>query len=126
MSKSIAVVGASADRAKYGNKAVRAFADGGWTVFPVNPTAPEIEGHPAYASLREVPAPVDRISMYVPPKIGMTMLDDIAATPHAELFFNPGSESPELIAAAQAKGLKPIQACSIVNIGRRPDMYPDA
>lgn len=126
MSKTIAIVGASTDRAKYGNKAVRAFADGGWTVYPVNPSAPEIEGHKAFSSLRELPGPVDRISMYVPPRVGLAMLDEIAATPHSELFFNPGSDSPEVLEEAVGKGLKPIQACSIVNIGRRPDMYPDA
>jgi len=125
MSKSIAIIGASTDRSKYGNKAVRAFVDGGWTVYPVNPSAPEIEGIKAYKSLRDIPGPVDRISMYVPPKVGLAMLDDIAATPHSELFFNPGSESPEVLDSAREKGLKPIQACSIVNIGRRPDMYPD-
>ena len=40
-------------------------------------------------------------------------------------FLNPGAESPELVAAAAGKGLEPIQACSIVNIGLRPEMYPD-
>ena len=125
MGKSIAIVGASTDRSKYGNKAVRAFSDGGWTVYPINPSASDVEGHPALKSLRELSGPVDRISMYVPPKVGLGMLDDIAATPHAELFLNPGAESQELVKKAIEKGLKPIQACSIVNIGRRPDMYPD-
>src|SRR5690606_32903442 len=101
MSKSIAIIGASTDRSKYGNKAVRAFVDGGWTVYPVNPSAPEIEGIKAYKSLRDIPGPVDRISMYVPPKVGLAMLDDIAATPHSELFFNPGSESPEVLDSAR-------------------------
>ena len=35
--KTVAVVGASADRTKFGNKAVRAFHDAGWTVFPIHP-----------------------------------------------------------------------------------------
>ena len=126
MSKSIAIVGASSDRKKYGNKAVRAFVEGGWTVYPVNPAATEVEGIASYAKLSDIPGPIDRISMYVPPKVGLTMLDEIAAIPHGELFFNPGSESQEVLDTARLKGLKPIQACSIVNIGRRPDMYPDA
>lgn len=125
MSKTIAIIGASTDRRKYGNKAVRAFRDGGWTVYPVNAKAPEIEGLKAYASITEVPGPIDRVSMYVPPAVGATMLEAIAARRPDELYFNPGSEDAAVLAKAIALGLHPINACSIVNIGRRPDMYPD-
>ena len=125
MGKTIAIIGASADRGKYGNKAVRAFRDGGWTVYPVNAKAAEIEGLKSYPSIRDVPGPLDRVSMYVAPAIGKTLLDDIAASKPAELFFNPGSEDEEVMALARAKGLNVINACSIVNIGLRPDMYPN-
>jgi predicted CoA-binding protein len=121
----IAIVGASADRRKYGNKAVRAFLQGGWTVYPVNPGVAAVEGITAYPSVGEIPEPVDRVSMYVPPAAGLAMLQAIAAKKPREFFLNPGSESPELIAAARALGLEPILACSIVNIGLRPDMFPD-
>jgi predicted CoA-binding protein len=126
MGKTIAIVGASTDRTKYGNKAVRAFKQGGWTVYPVNPAAAEVEGLRCYPSLRDVPEPIDRISMYVPPKVGKTMLTDAAAKRPKEFFLNPGSEDPDLVAQAQALGLDPMQACSIVNIGLRPEMFPDA
>lgn len=121
----IAIVGASPDRSKYGNKAVRAFLRGGWTVYPIHPTAGEIEGVPAYPDLRSLPGPVDRVSMYVPPAIGITLLEDIAALNPREFFLNPGSQSAELLAKARALGLEPVQACSIVNIGLRSDMFPD-
>ena len=126
MSKTIAIIGASKDRGKYGNKAVRAFKDGGWTVYPINPSAEEIEGLPCYPRIEAAPEPLDRISMYVPPKIGEKLLDAIAAKHPGELFFNPGSDEPELVKLAREKGLNAIVACSIVNIGLRPDMYPDA
>jgi predicted CoA-binding protein len=125
MSKSIVIVGASSDRKKYGNKAVRAFKDGGWTVYPVNPKLEEVEGVKCYASIEEVPEPVDRVSMYVPAKLGKPMLDAIAAKNPDEFFLNPGSEDDELIQRARELGLNPVQACSIVNIGLRPDMYSD-
>jgi len=54
------------------------------------------------------------------------MIDEIAAKSPKELFLNPGSESESLVDAAKERGLNPIQACSIVNIGLRPDMFPDA
>ncbi|MBW7866576.1 MAG: CoA-binding protein [Candidatus Hydrogenedens sp.] len=122
---SIAIVGASADRRKYGNKAVRAFLKGGWTVYPVNPRIDRVEGLSAFASVGDIPGPVDRVSMYVPAAVGLAMLDDIAAKAPKEFFLNPGSESPELAAAAAEKGLSPVLACSIVNIGLRPDQFPD-
>ncbi|OQB38141.1 MAG: hypothetical protein BWY09_01431 [Candidatus Hydrogenedentes bacterium ADurb.Bin179] len=123
---SIAIVGASRDRTKYGNKAVRAFIQGGWTVYPVNRRENEIEGLQAYPGIGDIPGPVDRISLYVPPEVGITMLEDIALKNPSEFFLNPGSESPALVAVAKRLGMKPILACSIVNIGLRPDMFPDA
>ena len=125
MAKTIAIVGASEDRRKYGNKAVRAFQDGGWEGYPINPKAEEIEGLRAYPTVRDVPGSIDRVSMYVPPSVGIRLLDDIAEKKPGELFFNPGSEDPEILEAARARGLEPIVACSIVNIGLRPEMYPD-
>ena len=55
MPKTVAVIGASSDRRKFGNKALRAFAHQGYTVFAINPHEREIEGHPAYASVLDVP-----------------------------------------------------------------------
>ena len=125
MAKTIAIIGASTDRRKYGNKAVRAFRDGGWTVYPVNPKVDEVEGIKCYRSIADVPGTIGRVSLYVPPVVGKTMLEAIAAKKPAEVFLNPGSEDDELLAAARKLGLNTIQACSIVNIGLRPDMYPD-
>ena len=117
---SVAVIGASADRTKFGNKAVRAYLRRGWTVYPVHPHATEIEGLRSYPSLRDVPAPLDRVSLYLPPETGLAVLDDLAAVPHKEFYVNPGAESPQLIARAEALGLQPIEACSIVEIGVSP------
>lgn len=126
MSKSVAIIGASADRGKFGNKAVRAFRDANWDVYPVNISEVEIEGIPAYRTIGDVPAKVDRVTMYVSPKVGRTMIDAIAAKAPGEVFFNPGSHDPELIELARQKGLNVICACSIINIGKHPDMYPNS
>jgi len=70
--QAVIVVGASRSRAKYGNKAVRAYLSQGYRVFPVNPSADEIEGEPAFATLNEIPEEtVDQISVYLPPETGI-------------------------------------------------------
>jgi predicted CoA-binding protein len=118
--RTVAIVGASSAPHKFGNKAVRAFLRQGWTVYPVNPNETIIEGLRVYPSLAEVPRPIDRVTMYVPPSVGSAMLDEIKRAAPKELFLNPGSDSEELVARAEALGLNPIQACSIVDIGERP------
>lgn len=119
----VAVIGASADRSKYGNKAVRAYRKRGWTVYPVNPRATEIEGLAAFASVDAILGPVDRVTLYLPPTAGVAVLESIAAKRPAEFFVNPGAESDELVVKARALGLDPILACSIVEIGESPSGY---
>jgi predicted CoA-binding protein len=119
--KTIAIIGASADRTKFGNKAVRAFMQQGFTVYPVNPKETEIEGLPAFKSIGEVPVRPNLTSVYLPPPVLLKVLPDIAARGCDELWLNPGTESDEVLAAAERLGLNVVQACSIVGIGMSPD-----
>lgn len=118
--KTVAIIGASNDHRKFGNKAVRAFQLQGYTVYPVNPSEPQIEGLPAYKSIRDVPIRPHMISVYVPPPILLKLLPDIATKGCDELWLNPGTESDEVLAEAERLGLKTIQACSIVAVGVSP------
>jgi hypothetical protein len=121
MMKTIAIIGASSDRAKYGNKAVRAFREQGYAVYPVNIRETEIEGLPAFKSIGEVPVRPQMISVYLPPEILLKILPDIAARGCDELWLNPGTESDEILAEAEKLGLKVIQACSILGVGVSPE-----
>jgi hypothetical protein len=123
---SVAVIGASAERRKYGNKAVRAYAEAGYTVFPVNPKESTIEGLRAYPSIEAIDRPIDYVSLYVPPAVGLKLLPAIAARQPKELWLNPGSESEDLIDAAADLHLRTVVACSIVALGRSPDEFPDS
>ena len=123
---SVAVIGASKDRRKYGNKAVRAYEEHGFRVLPVNLSETTIEGLPTYASLDDVPEPVDYVSLYVPPAVGLKLLPAIAAKKPKELWLNPGSESDELIEAAADLHLRAVVACSIVALGMSPHDFSDA
>lgn len=119
----VAVVGAGNDRRKYGNIAVRAYLARGYEVYPVNPKHEQVEGLRAYKSVRDLPVRPDRVTLYVPPETGVTLLADIAARGTDELWVNPGAESDELVQQARRLGLEPILACSIVDIGESPDRY---
>jgi predicted CoA-binding protein len=121
MSKVVAVIGASRHREKFGNRAVRAFSEQGYTVIPINPHEREIEGLQAYASVLDVPGPIDMASFYVPPDIGARVIEDVATKGITEVWLNPGSESDALVARARMLSIQPIAACSIVAIGSNPD-----
>jgi uncharacterized protein len=118
--KTVAVIGASSNRDKWGNKALRAFAEQGYTVFPVNPNEPEVEGFKAYPNITAVPVRPDTITVYIPPQRLVKVLPAIAARGCDELYLNPGTESPEVLAECQRLGLNALQACSIIAVGVAP------
>ncbi len=122
--KTAAILGASADRGKYGNKSLRAHRQAGYRVFPVNRQGGEIEGLAAYPSLADIPEPLDRISVYLPPPVTLKLLPEIAAAGAREVFFNPGSADERVLAEARRLGI-PVEArCSIVDLGLRPSQFP--
>jgi uncharacterized protein len=120
MSKVVAVIGASSDRRKFGNKALRAFQAEGHTVIPINPNEEEVEGLKTYASVLDVPQAIDMATVYVQPEIAQRLLPEFAEKHIAEIWINPGAESDELLQEAKARKLNVIAACSIVAIGRSP------
>lgn len=120
----IAIIGASQDRNKFGNKAVRVFADKGYKVYPIHPKLSEIEGHKTYSSILQVPEKeIDMVSFYLPPQVGLKVIEEVAKVKCKEVWLNPGSESDELVEKAESLGLTVIQACSIVGVGSSPNRY---
>jgi predicted CoA-binding protein len=120
MAKIVAVIGASSNPQKFGNRAVRAFRRQGYTVIPINPNESEVEGLKTYASVLDVPGAIDMATFYVPPEIGERIIDEIARKKIPEVWLNPGAESDALIARARTLDIRPIVACSIVGIGENP------
>jgi predicted CoA-binding protein len=123
MKKSVAIIGASNDRRKYGNKALRAFAARGYTVYPINPHEREIEGHRAFASVLDVPDGIDMATVYVRPEVGVRVMEELAARRVPEVWLNPGADGPAVVSRADELGLRTIQACSIIGIGESPRSY---
>jgi uncharacterized protein len=126
MKPSVVVIGASTDRKKFGNKAVRAYVAAGYDVYPVHPTERQIEGLPAFPSISAVPVErVDRVTFYLAPARGIMVLPELVSKQIGQLILNPGTESAELIARAQELGLNVVTGCSIIMGGFRPEQFPD-
>ena len=123
MPKVVAVVGASSNRNKFGNKAFRAFRAKGYTVIPVNPNEAEVEGTTTVPSVIDIAGSVDMVTVYVPSAVGVRVMDDVAKKGAKELWLNPGADDDAVVARARELGLEPIIACSIAGIGENPGNY---
>ena len=117
----VAVVGASRNRAKFGNISVRAHLQQGYEVFPVNPHADEVEGLPAFESLSDVPVEnLDRVSVYLSPDLTLDLLDEIVNVEPTEVWLNPGCSDENVRSRARQLGIEIIEACSIVDLDVSP------
>lgn len=121
--KTVAVVGASSNRDKFGNKALRAFAKRGFTVIPINPNEADVEGYKTFATVLDVPGEIDMATIYVPAGPGVTVMEQLASKGVAEVWLNPGADDQLVVERARALGLNVIQACSIIGIGESPSRY---
>ncbi|MDZ4743888.1 MAG: CoA-binding protein [Verrucomicrobiota bacterium] len=117
----IAIIGASGDRTKFGNKAVRAFIQQDFDVYPVNPRETTVEGVTCYKSILDIPVTLDMVSIYVPPAVAIKVLVDVAKKGAREVWLNPGTESDDVIEKATELKLHVITDCSIMAIGIDPD-----
>ena len=120
MAKIVAIIGASSNPRKFGNRAVRAFRRQGYTVIPINPNEAQVEGLKTYASVLDVPDPIDIATFYVPPNIGEKVMKEVAKKNIPEVWLNPGAESDGLVRLARSLKVEPILACSIIGIGENP------
>ena len=121
--KTVAVIGASSNRNKFGNKALRAFERRGYTVIPINPNETEVEGHKTFASVLDVPGTLDMATVYVPAAAGVTVMEQLAKKGVGEVWLNPGADEDEVVGRARELGLNVVQACSIIGIGESPSRY---
>ena len=121
--KTVAIIGASSNRTKFGNKALRAFEKQGFRVIAINPNESEVEGHKTYASVLDVPDPIDMATVYVPASVGVHVMDDLAKKGIPEVWLNPGADDDVVVARAKQLGLRTVIACSVLGIGDSPYKY---
>ncbi len=124
MSRTVAVLGASRNREKFGNKAVRAFAYRGYRVIPINLRPGLIEGIRVFTSVLSVPDRIDLATVYLQPSVGRRVMKELAQKGIPEVWLNPGADGEDVAEMARAVGLEPILDCCIVGIGESPASYP--
>lgn len=122
-SERFAVVGASQDRAKYGNKVLRVYLQNKRDVVPINPTASEVEGVTAYRDLASVPGKIDAISIITPPVVTERVVQDAITRGVKHIWMQPGAESDAAIKAAEAAGANVIAGgpCILVSLRYREE-----
>jgi uncharacterized protein len=119
--KRFAVVGASTDREKYGNKVLRVYQQNKLDVVPINPKADEVEGLNAYPDLASVPGEIDGVSIITPPKVTEHVVEEAAKRGIKNIWMQPGAESAAAIAAAENAGANVIAGgpCILVSLRYR-------
>lgn len=118
-----AVVGASTNRAKYGNKCLRVYQQRGLPVYPVHPAQEEIEGLKAYASLSDLPEEVRGVSIITPPQVTEKIVEEAGRLGIPYLWMQPGAESEKALARAAELGIQTIAGgpCILVALGFREE-----
>jgi predicted CoA-binding protein len=101
----LAIVGVSRSGGKFGNLARRELARKGYRVYPIHPSATDIEGVPCYRSFAALPEHVDAVLVVVPPAEAKQVVAEAAAAGIHRVWLQQGAESPEVLEACRGLGL---------------------
>lgn len=128
-SRRIGVAGVSRDGGHVANAVFRKLRDSGYTVFPLNPNAAEVEGSACYAGPGDVPGGVDAVFIATRPAAAAGVVRQcIDAGVHSVWLhrsFGTGSVAPDAVELGERNGLRVIAgACPMmflepVDIGHR-------
>lgn len=118
-SPAFGVVGASANRHKFGNKVLRCYQQHGRKCIPVNPNEGEIEGIACVAGIEDLPADVRSISMITPPAVTEQLVPLAIERGIENIWMQPGAESPEAVALCRRHNVNAIAdgSCILVVLG---------
>lgn len=114
--KTWAVVGASPKQEKFGYKIFRCLLDHGYKVYPIHPTAKEIDGFACYASLFDLPEVPEIVNFVVGEKLGLKTVDDCAKLGIKHIWLQPGADTPQVVQAAENAGIDVIEDCVLVQL----------
>jgi uncharacterized protein len=114
--KKFAVVGATDNPEKYGNRIVKNLKSRGYEVFPVNPKLKTLEGLTCYSALADIPDRVDVVDFVVPPSATEDILKQCKELGLKNIWLQPGSESEAAIALCRENNMKVVHGvCVMMN-----------
>ncbi|SCF49253.1 hypothetical protein GA0070216_13325 [Micromonospora matsumotoense] len=111
----IAVVGASRDPGKAAHRVPAHMQRYGWRIIPVNPTVDELFGERAYASLADIPHPVDLVDVFRPARDAVEVVRQAAAIGAPAVWLQLGIVSAEARRIAEEAGMDYVEdRCLII------------
>lgn len=115
--KSIAVVGVSRNKDKFGNLVYRELKKSGYKVFAINPQADMVEGDRCYAGLGALPEKPGGVIVILPPDRTMAVIEETARLGIQYIWLQMGADSPEGEKHAQELGLALVSGeCVLMHI----------
>lgn len=115
--KKIVVFGVSQDTSKYGYKIFHTLLQKGLQVYGINPKGGQVDGHPLYATLTEVPGSPEVAVMVIPPAALLGAVEQCKAKGVKEIWFQPGAQEDSAFVLATASGIKVVNACFMAENG---------
>jgi len=115
---SIAVVGVSRSGRGFGNAACRSLGKQGYRVYPVNWSAPTVDGIRCYSRLSELPERVNAVLVVVPPPQAVDVIRDAAAAGIRHVWLQQGAESPDVLRLGAELGLDVVAGECILMFAR--------
>jgi predicted CoA-binding protein len=100
-----AVIGASTNRDKYGNKVLRCYLQNDRQVIPVHPKEKQIEGIDCLSSIADLPVAAESLSVITPPAITEKIVVQAAANGIKNIWMQPGAESPVAVKYCKEQGI---------------------
>jgi hypothetical protein len=114
MGKSVAILGATDNPLRYAYRALKTLEEHGHNPILLNPTKETIEGRKVYRSLRDIPEPVDTVTVYMRPEKWASLVDDIIALKPRRVILNPGTQDEDLARKLEDRGIDVIRGCTLV------------
>ncbi len=117
---SFAVVGASADPAKFGHRCLAAYLRHGRRVFAVNPRGGQVLGQPCYPDLASLPERPEAVSIVTPPAVTERVMEEVVRLGIRQVWMQPGAESAGAVALGRQAGVEVIAGgpCVLVELDR--------
>ena len=110
----VAVLGASPKADRTSNQALHRLLQHGHEVIPVHPAHDAIDSVPVAKDLAAIDGPVDTLTVYVGPRRGEELIDQIVALDPGRVILNPGAESDLVESRLREQGIPVIRACTLV------------